>query len=70
MSNAAPQRDYAQALYDRLIGWYEDAERKAQLILTLDGIFLSFLSAFAFRKSADLRATTSDFGAETGRCSD
>jgi hypothetical protein len=60
--SALPQREHVQALYDRVIGWYEDAERKAQLILTLDGVFLSFVSAAAFRKPADLRATTSQFG--------
>lgn len=54
-----------QALYDRVIGWYEDAERKAQLILTLNGVFLSFLAASTFTKASDLHATTSRFGAET-----
>jgi hypothetical protein len=32
-------REQAQAMYDRVISWYEDAERKAQVILTLDGVF-------------------------------
>jgi hypothetical protein len=65
-TRAAPsQREHVQALFDRVIGWYQDAERKAQLILTLDGVFLSFVSTAAFTKSADLRATTSDFGVET-----
>jgi hypothetical protein len=59
------QRDHVQALYDRVIGWYEDAERKAQLILTLDGVFLSFLSASAFKRKDDLQATTEPFGWET-----
>jgi Family of unknown function (DUF5706) len=54
-----------RALDERVIGWYRDAERKAQLILTLDGVFLSFLSASAFQASADLRATTARFGPET-----
>jgi hypothetical protein len=53
------------ALYDAVVAWYEHAERNAQLILTLDGVFLSFLAASAFKKSTDLRATTSHFGSET-----
>jgi hypothetical protein len=60
-----PLREHGQAMYDRVIAWYEDAERKAQLILTLDGVFVSFLSASVFKTSKDLRATTSSFGAET-----
>ena len=68
-TDAAPQLDHVRALDDRVIGWYRDAERKAQLILTLDGVFLSFLSASAFQKAADLRATTARFGPETGCCS-
>jgi hypothetical protein len=59
------QREHAQALYDRVIGWYESAERKAQLILTLDGVFLSFVATSAFRDPADLRAATAQFGPET-----
>jgi len=59
------QGEHAQALYDRVVGWYESADRKAQLILTLDGVFLSFVSASAFQNPADLRAATSEFGPET-----
>jgi hypothetical protein len=52
-------------MYDRVISWYEDAERKAQVILTLDGVFVSFLSTSIFTSSKDLADTTSAFGAET-----
>jgi len=59
------QRDHAQALYDRVLGWYESAERKAPLILTLDGVFLSFLATVAFQDPPQLRAVTDEFGPET-----
>lgn len=65
MPDALGQRHHVQALYNEAVAWYEHAERKAQLILTLDGVFLSFLSASVFEKSADLRAVTSQFGPET-----
>jgi hypothetical protein len=65
VTDATAQREHVQALYNGIVAWYEHAERKAQLILTLDGVFVSFLSASAFKKSADLRATTSHFGPET-----
>ncbi|CAA9474897.1 MAG: hypothetical protein AVDCRST_MAG65-1051 [uncultured Solirubrobacteraceae bacterium] len=64
----ATDRDHVQALYDRVIAWYEDAERKAQLILTLDGVFLSFLSTSAFNSPGELRTITGQFGWETWTC--
>jgi hypothetical protein len=57
--------EFARRLYDRVAAWYESAERKAQLILTLAGLFVSFLTASVLRKPADLRATTESFGPET-----
>ena len=57
--------DFARRLYDRVAAWYESAERKAQLILTLSGLFVSFLTASVLRKPADLRQTTDSFGPET-----
>jgi hypothetical protein len=57
--------EFARRLYDRVAAWYESAERKAQLILTLTGLFISFLTASVLRKPADLRATTERFGPET-----
>src|SRR4051812_9109866 len=57
--------EYARRLYDRIIAWYESAERKAQLILTLDGVFLSFLTASVLTKPGDLHLIVDRFGAET-----
>ena len=57
--------EYARRLYDRVLAWYESAERKAQLILTLDGLFLSFLTSSLLSKPADLRPVVERFGAET-----
>jgi hypothetical protein len=58
-------RAYARRLYDRIIAWYEIADRRAQLILTLDGVFVSFLVGSILSKPAELRAVTTKFGAET-----
>lgn len=56
---------YARRLYDRVLAWYESAERKAQLILTLDGLFLSFLTGSLLAKPTDLRPIIERFGIET-----
>jgi hypothetical protein len=47
------------------MSWYESAERKAQLILTLDGIFVSFLTASLLSKPGDVRPIFERFGVET-----
>jgi hypothetical protein len=33
--------EYARRMYDRVIDWYKVAESKAQLILTVNGVFVS-----------------------------
>jgi Family of unknown function (DUF5706) len=37
--------EYSRRLYANVLGWYESAERKAQLILTIDGLVLSVVTA-------------------------
>jgi hypothetical protein len=37
--------EYSRRLYDNVLGWYESAERKAQLILSIDGLVLSVITA-------------------------
>src|SRR4051794_21903634 len=58
-------RDFARRLYDRVIAWEEAADRKAQLILTLDGVYLSWLVGSILAKPSDLRPITARFGLET-----
>jgi hypothetical protein len=60
-----PAVEYARRLYDRIISWYESAERKAQLILTLDGVFLSFLVGSLLAAPDDLDPILAEFGWET-----
>jgi hypothetical protein len=42
--------DYARDLYKLLLDWYKNADLKAQVLLTLDGVFLTFLTGFIFTK--------------------
>ena len=57
--------DYMRRMYDRIIAWYEVADRKAQLILTLNGVFVSFIVGSTLSKPEELRAVTTRFGPET-----
>ena len=57
--------DYVHAVYADVLGWYESAERKAQVILTLDGLLLGFLSASALAEPSELRPIAEQFGWET-----
>jgi hypothetical protein len=61
-------RAYARRVYDRIIAWDEVANRRAQLILTLNGVFVSFLVGSTLSKSAELSAVTNNFGPETWVC--
>jgi hypothetical protein len=41
MSSVDPDNavDYARRLHDRILNWYKNADSKAQVLLTLDGVF-------------------------------
>ena len=57
--------DYISAVYAHAEHWYENADRKAQIVLALDGAFLSFITSQAFIKATDLQEITVCFGPET-----
>ena len=41
---------YTRRLYENLIHWYESAEKKAHILLSLDGVFLTFISSSIYLK--------------------
>lgn len=43
-----PSIEYARRLYDDVRRWYDSADTKAQVILALDGAFLTFLTSAIF----------------------
>ena len=57
--------EYINAVYAHVEHWYENADRKAQIVLALDGAFLSFITSQAFTKADDLQNITMCFGPET-----
>jgi hypothetical protein len=60
-SAAAPSAEYARRLYDDVLGWYHNADAKAQVVLGLDGAFLAFVTAAVFQKPDDLTTLTAKF---------
>ena len=61
----SPSLKYAQRLWDNILDWYNNADTKAQILLTLAGVFLSFLTSAAFTKKSDLKPIVDLFGEET-----
>jgi hypothetical protein len=57
--------EYARRIFDAALDWYKNADSKAQIILTLDGAFLAFLTDSIFRQQAELLRLLSQFGWET-----
>jgi hypothetical protein len=60
-----PALEYTRRLYANVLAWYESAERKAQIVLTVDGVFLGLLTASFTSNVDDLRAVVDAFGALT-----
>jgi len=40
--------EYVRRLYENVLDWYKSAENKAQIIVTLDGIFVTFVTTSMF----------------------
>ena len=57
--------NYINAVYHHVEHWYENADRKAQIVLVLDGAFLSFITSQALTKPTELHDIALCFGPET-----
>jgi hypothetical protein len=57
--------DYARRLYSNVLQWYDNADRKGQLVLTVDGIFLTILSSTLTTKARDIGQIATEFEAVT-----
>lgn len=61
----SPSIEYARSLYADVLAWYHNADTKAQVILTLDGVFLGFLTSTIFSSRAELEAIVARFDRAT-----
>jgi len=57
--------DHARRLFDNCTDWYKSADSKAQVLLTLDGAFVTFLTGSVFGKPGDAAQVINKFGSET-----
>ena len=57
--------EYLRGVGEDLRYWYRAAEAKAQLVLTFNGLFLTFLTASVLAGHGQVSLTTAAFGAET-----
>lgn len=67
MSNSeiSPSLEFARRLFERIIDWYKTADSKAQIILTLDGAFLTFLTTSVFKNPDELSKIIQRFNSAT-----
>ena len=65
IENDSPSLKYTQRLWGNILDWYNNADTKAQILLTLASVFLGFLASTAFTKKSDLRPIVDLFGIET-----
>jgi hypothetical protein len=61
----SPGLEYARRIFDSVLDWYKNADTKAQIILTINGVFLAFLTGSIFKKQDDIGPMFSRFGGET-----
>jgi hypothetical protein len=51
--------EYAHLVFTNVVDWYKNADFKAQIILTLDGALIAFLTTSIFKKPSELLEITS-----------
>jgi hypothetical protein len=56
---------YSQLVFANVFDWYKSADAKAQIILTLDGALVAFLTTSVFKNPADLSEIAHKFTAWT-----
>ena len=56
---------YARQLLMLVINWYNNADSKAQIILTLDGVFLTVLTSSVLKSPDDVKKIVGVFYSET-----
>ena len=54
----SPSLEYSRFLYEDVKDWYKNADTKAQILLTLMGAFITFLTSSLFVKANDLLEIT------------
>lgn len=57
--------EYARRLHGAVLAWYDNADRKAQIILTANGGFVTLLTGFGLSRPTELEGTVAVFGPET-----
>jgi len=57
--------DYSRRLFELVINWYNNADSKAQIILTLDGAFLTVLTSSILGNPDDAGKIIGRFGPDT-----
>ena len=57
-SDTPPNLEYSRFLYEDVKDWYKNADTKAQILLTLMGAFVTFLTSSLFMKADDLLEIT------------
>lgn len=53
--------EYSRRLYDSVLGWYNSADLKAQVVLAIDTVFLAFLASAIFAEPTELRKVIDAF---------
>ena len=52
---------YSNLVLETVMDWYRNADSKAQIILTLDGALVAFLTSSLFKRAEDLSSITRNF---------
>jgi hypothetical protein len=57
--------EYIRRVYESARGWFTTAETKAQLLLTVNGVFITFSLGSVFGKVDEARTSVRAFGPDT-----
>ncbi len=62
MNTPEERLHYCRTLYETVLRWYDNADTKAKILLTLDGALVTFLSGSVFARDVQTLATNFNTG--------
>ena len=64
-SDSNENLEYARRLYDNVLDWYKNADTKAQVILAINGGFITFVGSSVFKKAEEVKSVFGFFDSLT-----
>ena len=64
-NNSNENLEYTRRLYDNVLDWYKNADTKAQVVLAINGGFITFVGSSVFKQAKEVKSLFDSFDCVT-----